>query len=140
MTKTLSIRHPAFASDNRKSAIQNPKWWWVFSGIAFVLMVNEAGAHAQQSTKVPRIGYLTGTSLSANSARTDAFRQGLRELGYIEGTSIVIDWRSADGKADRLPVLAAELVRLKEDIIVTGGPTSNRAAKDATITVCRQAD
>ena len=93
-------------------------------------------AEAQQPTKVPRIGYLTGgTSLSANSARTDAFRQGLRELRYVEGQNIIIDWRSADGKADRLPALAAELVRLKEDIIVTGGPTSNRAAKDTTVTV-----
>jgi putative tryptophan/tyrosine transport system substrate-binding protein len=92
-------------------------------------------ADAQQQTKVPRIGYLTGTSLSANSARVNVFRQGLRELGYTEGKNIVIDWRSADGKGERLPALAAELVRLKEDIIVTGGPTSNRAAKDATATV-----
>jgi putative tryptophan/tyrosine transport system substrate-binding protein len=99
------------------------------------ILANIHFAEAQQSTKIPRIGYLTGTSLCANSARTDAFRHGLRELGYIEGKNIVIDWRSADGKADRLPALAAELVRLKEDIIVTGGPTSNRAAKDATVTV-----
>jgi putative tryptophan/tyrosine transport system substrate-binding protein len=55
-------------------------------------------AAVQQTARIPRIGYLPGTSLSANSARTDAFRQGLRELGYIEGKNIVIDWRSADGK------------------------------------------
>jgi putative ABC transport system substrate-binding protein len=67
-------------------------------------------AEAQQPKKVPRIGYLTGTSLSANSGRTDAFRQGLRDLGYVDGKSIVIEWRSAEGKGDRLPGLAAELV------------------------------
>ena len=62
-----------------------------------------ASAEAQQPEKVPRIGYLTGVSLSANSARHEAFRQGLRELGYVEGKNIVIDWRSAEEKLDRLP-------------------------------------
>ncbi len=68
-------------------------------------------------------------------ARTEAFRQGLRELGYVEGKNIVIEWRSAEGKLDRLPALAAELVRLKVDVIVTGGPTATRAAKEATSTI-----
>ena len=72
---------------------------------------------------------------SANSARIEAFRQGLRELGYVEGKNIVIEWRSAEGKLDRLPALAAELVRLKVDIIVTAGPTATRAAKEATSTI-----
>jgi putative ABC transport system substrate-binding protein len=90
---------------------------------------------AAQQPKVPRIGYLTGTSLSANSARTDAFRQGLRDLGYVDAKSIVIEWRSAEGKGDRLPGLAAELVRLNVGIMITGGPRSNRAAKEATITI-----
>jgi putative ABC transport system substrate-binding protein len=66
------------------------------------------------------------------SGRIEAFRQGLRELGYVEGKNIVIEWRYAEGKSDRLPALAAELVRLKVDIIVTGGPPSTRAAKQAT--------
>ena len=79
-------------------------------------------AEAQQPTKVPRIGYLGAGSPSANSARIEAFRQGLRELGYVEGKNIVIEWRYAEGKLDRLPALAAELVRLKVDVIVTGGP------------------
>src|SRR4030095_15440080 len=57
-------------------------------------------AEAQQPTKIPRIGYLTGTSLSTNAARNEAFRQGLRELGYVEGKNIVIEWRSAEGKLD----------------------------------------
>ena len=68
-------------------------------------------------------------------ARIEAFRQGLRELGYVEGKNIVVEWRSAEGKPDRLPALAAELVRLKVDVIVTGGPTATRAAKEATSTI-----
>ncbi|HXV78492.1 MAG TPA: ABC transporter substrate-binding protein, partial [Candidatus Binatia bacterium] len=60
------------------------------------------------------------------------FRRGLRELGYVDGKNVVIEWRSAEGKGDRLPTLAAELVGLKVDVIITGGPTSNRAAKEAT--------
>ena len=92
-------------------------------------------AVAQQPTKVPRIGYLTGASLSANSARHEAFRQGLRQLGYVEGKNIIIEWRSAEEKFDRLPTLAADLVRLKVDIIVTGGSSPTRAAKEATTTI-----
>ena len=94
-----------------------------------------ASASAQQPTKVPQIGYLGGVSLSANTARHESFRQGLRELGYVEGKNIVIDWRSADGKLDRLPALAAELVRRKVDIIVTSGGAATRAAKEATRTI-----
>jgi len=67
-----------------------------------------ATAHAQQPTKIPRIGYLIGSSLSNNSARIEAFRQGLRELGYVEGKNIIIEWRSAEGELNRLPALAAE--------------------------------
>ena len=89
-------------------------------------------AQAQQLTKVPRIGYLAATSPSINPTRIEAFRQGLLDLGYIEGKNIVIEWRFAEGKPDRLPTLAAELVRLKVDVIVSGGSTANRAAKDAT--------
>jgi ABC-type uncharacterized transport system substrate-binding protein len=90
---------------------------------------------AQQPTKVPRIGFLGRSSPSAISARTEAFRQGLRELGYVEGKNIVIEWRFADGKLDRLTALVAELVRLKVDVIVTEGPTVTRAAKEATVTI-----
>ena len=81
---------------------------------------------------------MTGTFLSANSARIDAFKTGLRELGYVEEKDIIIEWRSAEGKAERLPGLAAELVRLKVDIIITGGPTPTRAAKKATVTMMAQ--
>src|SRR5262249_36238106 len=88
-----------------------------------------------QPAKIPRIGYLSGNSLSAIVARAEAFRQGLRELGYTEGKNIIIEWRSAEGKNDRLPALAAELVRLKVDVIVTAGPTQTHAAKAATSTI-----
>ena len=90
---------------------------------------------AQQATKVTPIGYLSGPSLSANAARIEAFRQGLRELSYVEGKNIVIEWRSADGKLDRLPALAAELVRLKVAVIVTSGGALTRRAKEATSTI-----
>ena len=92
-------------------------------------------AQAQQPAKVPRIGYLTNESLSALSARTEAFRQGLRELGYVEGKNIVIEWRDAEGKLDRLNELAVELVRLRVDVIVTAGGLATRSAKEATMTI-----
>ena len=93
-------------------------------------------ADAQQPKKIPRIGYLSAGIGSVSSyAPREPFRQGLRELGYVEGKNIVIEYRNAGGKFDRLPALAAELVRLKVDVIVTGGPPSARAAKDATVTI-----
>ncbi len=90
---------------------------------------------AQQPTKIPRIAYLAGSSPSAIAARTEAFRQRLRELGYVEGKNIVIEFRYAEEKLDRIPALAAELVRLKVDVVVTAGGTSTRAAKEATVTI-----
>ena len=91
---------------------------------------------AQQQKKIPRIGYLAlGTFTLTAKDRTDAFRQGLRQLGYAEGKDFVIEHRYADGKLDRLNELAAELVRLKVDVIVTAGPAPTRAAKAATATI-----
>jgi hypothetical protein len=81
--------------------------------VAAVLLAIGVMAAAQQPAKIPRIEYLAGSSLSAITARIEAFRQGLRELSYVEGKNIVIEWRSAEGKLDRLSGLAAELVRLK---------------------------
>jgi putative tryptophan/tyrosine transport system substrate-binding protein len=92
-------------------------------------------AEAQQPTKVPRIGYLTGATPDGQSARIEAFRQGLRELGYVEGKNIVIEYRYAELKPDRLLALAAELVRLKVDVIVTSAAGMTRAAKNATNTI-----
>ena len=108
---------------------------WSSILVAALVLALGAMTHAQQPTKVPRIGYLGATSVSATSDRTEPFRQGLRELGYVEGKNIVIEWRYAEGKLDRLPALAAELVRLKVDIIVTSGPIPTRAAKEATVTI-----
>ena len=110
----------------------NKKMIWLATLLLFA-----AGtfAEAQQSAKIPRIGFLLTNPLAANLARTEAFQNGLRELGYIEGKNIVIEWRSADGKVDRLPELAAELVRRKVDVIVTGGATATRPAKEATATI-----
>src|SRR3989454_8722705 len=93
------------------------------------------GAGAQQTGKVPRIGFLGAASAFTEKSRIEAFRQGLHELGYVEGENIVIEWRWAEGKFDRLPVLAAELVRLNVEVIVTGGSTSSGAAKKVTTTI-----
>jgi putative ABC transport system substrate-binding protein len=84
---------------------------------------------------VPRIGYLTAAYLDPIAERTNAFRQGLRELGYLEGKNILIEWRSAEGQRNRLPALAAELVRLKVDVIVSAGAGATRPLKDATSTI-----
>jgi putative ABC transport system substrate-binding protein len=95
-----------------------------------------AAAQAQQPAKIPRIGYLSALDASGESARSEAIRLALRELGYIEGQNIATEYRYAEGKLDRLPALAAELVHLKADIIVVaGGITGIRAAKNATKTI-----
>jgi ABC-type uncharacterized transport system substrate-binding protein len=99
------------------------------------LLTTLSPAAAQQPTKVPRIGFLTGSSLSTTSARIAAFRQGLRDLGYVEGKNIVIDWRFWEGKQDRQRAFAAELARLKVDVIVAVGAGDIRAAKEATATI-----
>ena len=88
-----------------------------------------------QAVKVPRVGYLSGGSLSNLGGRIEAFRQGLRELGYVEGKNIVIEWREAQGNFDRVRDLADELVRLKMDVIVSPGPAVTRPLKEATATV-----
>ena len=92
-----------------------------------------AGSGAQQPVKIPAIGFLTGGA--ADSARNDAFRQGLRELGYVGGKNIVVEWRAAEGKSGRLATLATELVRLKVRVIVVTGLGDLRAAKEATATI-----
>jgi putative tryptophan/tyrosine transport system substrate-binding protein len=112
------------------TASRNFLWFSVYA-----LIVLCPSAQAQQPKKLPRIGFLSAASSSAISARVEAFRQGLRELGYVEGKNIFIEWRFADGKSDRLPSLAAELVRLKVDVIVAEAPTSTRSAKQATVTI-----
>ncbi len=92
-------------------------------------------AEAQQATKVHRIGRLSSGSPSSDNNLLEAFRQGLRDLGYVEGQNPVIEYRYAEGRAERLPDLAAELVRLKVDVIVAVGTAAIRAAQDATRTI-----
>ena len=92
-----------------------------------------AGSAAQQPARIPRIGILFASSASVQSARVEAFRQRLRELGYVEGKNIVIEYRYADGKLERLPDLAAELVGVKVDVIVTV-PQAISAAQKASPT------
>jgi putative ABC transport system substrate-binding protein len=92
-------------------------------------------AEAQQTGKVYRIGMLERTPATINAANLDGFRQGLRELGYVEGKNLVIEYRSADGHDERFPALATELVRLKPDLILTRGTPAALAAKNATVTI-----
>jgi putative ABC transport system substrate-binding protein len=103
--------------------------------LSTLLLALSIPAEAQQPAKVPRIGVLAGGSASSDSARIEALRRGLRELGYVEGKNIVIESEYAGGKTDRLSELAAALVRLKVEVIVTAGPAATRAAKQATTTI-----
>jgi putative ABC transport system substrate-binding protein len=93
------------------------------------------GALAQQTSKVWRVGMLDTTPATLNAANIDAFRRGLRQLGYVEGQNLIIDYRSGEGRIERFPELAAEMVRLKVDLIVTRGTPAALAAKNATATI-----
>jgi putative ABC transport system substrate-binding protein len=117
---------------NSKLITRNSKFAFVAAALLVALC---SSTEAQQPSKIARIGYLSISPFSANAARLEAFRQGLREIGYVEGKNIVVEWRSGDGKEDSVPALAAELVRLKVDVIVTGGPGATRLAKEATRTI-----
>ena len=101
-------------------------------GVAGGLFAAPLAARAQQARKVYRIGILESIPAAQNAVNLDALRKGLRELGYVEGRNLIIEYRSADGRAERFPELASELVRLKVDLIVTRGTPAARAAKDAT--------
>ncbi len=140
MEKTICIGSLSGPNLNSKTCpelsrrIQNPKWVGIFA-IALTFALGGAVAQAQQPKKVPRIGCLVGGSRSSESAREDAFRQGLRELGYVEGQNIIVEYRFAEGKLDKLPELATELVASKVDVIVAQAPAAVRAAKKATSTI-----
>src|SRR5437762_5617888 len=140
MYNTLRIWFSFSRPDHRKSKpcpesyrrIQNRKWLELF---AFVVALTLCGARAeaQQPKKVSRIGYLSSFHPASESARSEGIRLALRELGYIEGQNIATEYRYAEGKLDRARELAAELVRLKVDIILTAGGTGIiQAAKNAT--------
>lgn len=134
MHRTLLDLFLNSCSDNRKSKIENPKWLGL-SVMPFVLAVVVAQAQAQQPAQMPRIGFQTDAPVATVAARIEGFRQGLRELGYVEGKNIIIEWRSAEGKPERRSEIAAELARLKVDVIVSAGPSVTRAVKEATSTI-----
>src|SRR5262245_30785475 len=121
------VRHEA--TGNRKKAKV------VGLALCAMLFALYFSAEAQQPKKIPRIGYLWPGNPTSETTDSGAIRQALRELGYIEGQSIASEYRYADGKPDRFPELAAELVRLKVDIIVVAGNAPIRAAKNATKTI-----
>jgi ABC-type uncharacterized transport system substrate-binding protein len=108
---------------------------FVFLCLLPAVFLTAVSTGAQQAKKIPRIGYLVAGSAQSGSVRIEAFRHGLRELGYTEGKDIVIVYRNAAGRLDQVPRNAAELVRLKVDVIVTAGPSDTRAAKEATSTI-----
>src|SRR5438445_6130036 len=103
--------------------------------LVVILLALSFSVEAQQPKKVPRIGFLFGASSSSNSDRTEAFRQGLRDLGYIEGKNILIEYRYSDRKLDRVPGFVAELVQLKVDVLVVPFQEGVLAAKQATRTI-----
>ena len=103
--------------------------------LALVLLTAPLTAYAQPATKVYRIGIVRNNTASANASEWEAFTQRLRELGYTEGQNLVIEWRFADGHAERIPALVAELVRLQVDCLVVGGTEATRVAKQATSTI-----
>jgi putative ABC transport system substrate-binding protein len=121
-------------SNNQKFKIQNRKWAGSFV-IALMFVLVGTRAEAQQPKQVHRIGYLSSFDQASESARSEGIWLALRELGYIEGQNIAIEYRYADGKRDRFADLAAELVRLKVDIILVAVGATIRAAKNATKTI-----
>jgi putative ABC transport system substrate-binding protein len=131
MGQTFSIRLLGSCSENLKSKIENPKWVEIFA-IALTFAFGGAVAQAEQPAKVARIGFLSPVSPSATALWHQAFRQGLRDLGWVEGKNISIEYRYAGGRSERLPDLAGDLVRLKLEIIVVSSGTDALAAKNAT--------
>jgi len=108
----------------------NPKLFWLITAIFFVSTLAEA-----QPNKIPKIGVLFPGSRETFSQRTDAFIRGMEDLGYIEGKTILIEWRWAGDAVERMPALAAELVKVSPDVIVANGTPANKALKEATKTV-----
>ena len=101
-----------------------------------MLLALSVPADAQQPSKIPRIGYVRVVGVpSIPGPNVEAFRQGLKDLGYVEGKNILIEFRYAEGKRDRVPSLVAELVQLKVDVLISGDDASIRAAKEATKTI-----
>ena len=121
-------------SGNLKSAIQNPKWVGIVA-LVIAFTICGAVASAQQLGKIFRVGYLDTSTASGSAVLIDAFRQELTKLGWIEGKNIAIEYRFAEGNNDRLPELAADLVRLKVDLIVVSSAVPALAAKKVITTI-----
>jgi putative tryptophan/tyrosine transport system substrate-binding protein len=138
-------RHDPFMRSGREYATQlirkrNPAWRRQMRRREFIALGGTAvmwplALRAQQVGRVHRIGILETIPATENAANLDALRKGLRDLGYIEGQNLLFEYQSADGRAERFPALASELVRLKVDLIVTRGTPAAQAAKDATGTI-----
>src|SRR5712692_4347238 len=134
MNKRSRIRWLDFSSDNLKSKIPNLKWAGLFA-IVVALTVCGARAEAQQPGKVPRIGFLGNSTPALEENLIGPFREGLRDLGYVEGKNILIEYRWAEGNYDRFPTLIGELIALKVDVIVTAGTPASLAVKKATTSI-----
>jgi putative ABC transport system substrate-binding protein len=134
MNDKRAYRNMLSRSDNRKSKIKNLKWVGLFATVV-AFTVCGARAEAQQPKKVPRIGYVDAGSPATTGHRAKAFVQGLRDLGYVEGENIVIDYRWAEGKLESLPAFVADFVRLKVDVIVSSATPAIRFAKEQTGTI-----
>src|SRR5262245_55178794 len=136
MTKKSRTAFLWFRSDNRKSAIQNPKWVRIFA-IVLTFALCGGVAQAQPPKKVPRIGFLTPNSASdpLTMLRLDVLRQELRDLAYVEGKNITIEYRYAEEKFERLSELAEELVRLKIDLFVVGTTRAAHSVRKVTTTI-----
>jgi len=122
------------SENNLKSKIQNPKWSGIVA-IGFTFAMCGARADAQPPGKIFRLGVLDSSTASGMAVLLDAFRQELSKLGWIEGKNIAIEYRFAEQKPERIPELAADLVRLKVDLIVVTGRAPGLAAKKATTTI-----
>src|SRR5215470_10264816 len=118
--------------EKKKKAVFSVALCALLLALCSLLLAPCSTVQAQQTKKVPRIGYLTTGSPSSVAKRVEAFRQGLRDLGYIEGKNIDIEWRFTEGNLEELPAVANELVQMKVDVIVSGGPTVTPPVMQAT--------
>jgi len=134
MTKTFSIQLAAFSSGNRKSIVQNRKWVGI---VALLITSAMCGAVAQaQPARIPRIGFVSSTGNPNNPGpNVEAFRQGMRELGYIEGKNIQVEYRYIEGKSEHIATLVTDLIQLKVDVLVTAALSATRVAKKETNTI-----
>src|SRR5262245_8093683 len=134
MLRKFRTGFPVARSDNLKSKIQNRKWVGMIALAVTFAMCGDV-AMAQQTGKIFRIGFLDNSTASSIAVFLEAFRQELSKLGWIEGKNITVEYRFAEQKNERLPELAADLVRLKVDLIVVTATPSALAAKKATTTI-----